>query len=234
MKALGHIAQLWRYPVKSMQGEQCASFEVGLYGIDGDRRFAFESVHAPVGKPLLRSFERSAMLRARAAHHASGEITVRVPAGQSVSLHDASLPSQLGLEPASSTGLQLQCATLPFTDVRPISLHSLATEQALEAAFAGFDPRRLRSNIVLDLTNARPFAEDLLAGKSLRLGELVTLKLLERIPRCRMVSLHPETAEMDPSILRWLAREHDGRAGIYARSLATGTVSVGDAVSLVD
>ncbi len=84
MTLLGHIAQLWRYPVKSMQGEPCTSVTADLYGIDGDRRFAFESSHAPVGKPLLRSFERAAMLHSHATHSVAGEVQVRTPRGASV------------------------------------------------------------------------------------------------------------------------------------------------------
>ena len=58
--------------------------------------------------------------------------------------------------------------------------------------------------------------------------------MLERIPRCRMVSLDPETATPDPSSLRWLAHHRDGRVGIYARALIPGIISLGDAVTLID
>ena len=47
-----------------------------------------------------------------------------------------------------------------------------------------------------------------------------------------MVSLDPETAAADPTILRTLARTHDGRVGVYARAITPGTLAVGDAVYL--
>ncbi len=118
--------------------------------------------------------------------------------------------------------------------MRPIALHSLATERAVSSEVGGFDARRLRSNIILSLDQNEAFAEDALFGSMLQLGSHVQLRMLERIPRCRMVSLHPETAVEDRTILRWLAQHRQGRAGIYARTLTPGTIAVGDIVSLID
>lgn len=229
MALLGYIAELWRYPVKSMAGEACLSLGIGPSGIDGDRRFAFESADAPIGKPLLRSAQRAAMLRFRAYLDSAGNVTVNVTDGTSMSIADPDLPSSFfSHEPAA--GLRLLSDAMPFTDVRPIALHSVASEIALASALGSFDGRRLRSNIILQLAKARPFAEDDLSGTVLRLGRDVELAMLERIPRCRMVSLHPESTVAEPSILRWLAQRREGRLGVYARAIAPGTVSIGDEV----
>ena len=37
MAELGKVASLWRYPVKSMQGEELSEGEVTQYGLWGDR-----------------------------------------------------------------------------------------------------------------------------------------------------------------------------------------------------
>ncbi len=79
----------------------------------------------------------------------------------------------------------------------------------------------------------RPFAEDDLSGALVQLGGEAQLSLLERIPRCRMVSLDPETASPDASILHWLAKTHAGRAGIYARTHHPGSIRVGDPVHIL-
>ena len=233
MTHLGHIAQLWRYPVKSMRGERCATVRVTPHGIDGDRRFAFESSHAPVGKPLLRSFERAAMLHSRALHSATGEVLVETPQGASMPITDPDLSAILNIDPQQNSHLSLRHELRPFTDVRPIALHSIATEEALVNRISGFDPRRLRSNIVLAL-QAESFAEDSLSGKTIRLGQTAEFQILERIPRCRMVSLDPETAAPDSTILRSIARFHEGRVGVYARAVTPGTLSVGDPVYLLE
>lgn len=34
------VAELWRYPVKSMQGERLDAVEIGLQGVAGDRQWA--------------------------------------------------------------------------------------------------------------------------------------------------------------------------------------------------
>jgi len=34
------VLELWRFPVKSMQGERLTSADIGPDGIDGDRRWA--------------------------------------------------------------------------------------------------------------------------------------------------------------------------------------------------
>ncbi len=233
MTAIGRVAELWRYPVKSMQGERCASLEVGPYGIAGDRRFAFESADAPIGKPLLRSSERAAMLRSQARLDVIGTVTVLSAEGPIVPVNDPALPHHLGPATAASR-LTLRQRDRPFTDVRPIALHSLATARAIAAASPAFDGRRLRSNLVLQLASSQPFAEDDLAGRVLQIGDAAQLTMLERIPRCRMVALHPETAAPDPSPLRWLAQNRNGRAGIYARMLKPGTIVVGDTIHLLD
>lgn len=174
------------------------------------------------------------MLLYAATVNARSEVAVRAPDGRSFAVDDSALIEEMasGAVPIEAPRLRREMA--PFTDVRPIALHSLATVCALELeGSSAFDGRRLRSNLVLELTDGRPFAEDELAGSTLRMGD-AELRILERIPRCRMVSLDPETATADPSILRRLAQGHAGRAGVYARCVRPGVVRVGDAVRFAE
>ena len=41
MTVVGRVAALWRYPVKSMAGEELDAAEVSWHGLTGDRRWAF-------------------------------------------------------------------------------------------------------------------------------------------------------------------------------------------------
>lgn len=43
MRVVGKIESLWRYPVKSMRGEELHEAFVGFPGIYGDRLYAFRS-----------------------------------------------------------------------------------------------------------------------------------------------------------------------------------------------
>jgi MOSC domain-containing protein len=65
MSIIGKIASLWRYPVKSMRGEEVDTVFLGFAGIYGDRFFAFKSVASPKGFPYLTGREQPDMLRYR-------------------------------------------------------------------------------------------------------------------------------------------------------------------------
>src|SRR6476619_8265345 len=65
MSVIGTIASLWRYPVKSMRGEELDEMFVGYAGVYGDRLFAFESSASPKGFPFLTGREQRQMIRYR-------------------------------------------------------------------------------------------------------------------------------------------------------------------------
>ena len=232
VRAIGRVAQLWRYPVKSMRGERLDEASLDLEGVAGDRRFAVVSDAAPRGAPLLSAAERAAMLRY--APQLAPEAKVVTPQGKSLPLEAQELLAELQLNTAAPGAhlRMLHSPRRPLTDVRPVSLISLATVQALAAELGcAVDPQRFRSNIVLALDSDVAFAEDALAGQTLRFGDrdnAAELRVLERIPRCRVVALDPATIAEDRTILRHLAEHHRGRAGIYARVLRAGTLRIGD------
>ena len=232
-RPLGTVLELWRFPVKSMRGESLAEVRLTPQGLAGDRTFAVSSTAAPTGKPLLASAERTAMLRYSACLEPSPCVTT--PDGLTLPLPSAGLLHALETTSARP-GARLRLESSPedpFFDVRPVSLLSQATLQTLnDERGQTVDPLRFRSNLVLGLDGAGPFAEDTLIGQTLCFGhaEGPKLRILERIPRCRIVSLDPETTAADPTLLRHLAQRHEGRLGIYARVEKPGTLRVGDKV----
>lgn len=236
LKQIGTIAELWRYPVKSMRGESLREVFLEPHGLAGDRRLAFTSTAAPAGKPLLSSAERTAMLRCTPRLDPTPAVISE--GGESFPLDSTELPAALtdSLAAAGSTLQLLRSPDLPLTDVRPVSLVSSATLHGVAAELERpIDGQRFRSNLVLALEGDQAFAEDRLAGQTLCFGdpeEGPALHILERIPRCRMVSLDPYTAQQDSEILPHLARQHEGRLGIYARVVRPGQLRVGQAVLL--
>src|SRR5437764_14305208 len=66
MSIIGTVESLWRYPVKSMRGEEMAEIFAGYAGIYGDRRFAFESSASPKGFPFFTGRDQRQMIRYRA------------------------------------------------------------------------------------------------------------------------------------------------------------------------
>ena len=66
-----------------------------------------------------------------------------------------------------------------------------------------------------------PFYELSLVGKTLKIGDQLEVAIVERDPRCKMITLDPDTAEATPTLLRHLARNHGGNAGVFAAVLDT-------------
>src|SRR5437763_16623764 len=62
MEVVGEIESLWRYPVKSMRGEELQEAFVGFPGVYGDRLYASRSSAAPKGFPWLTAREQAGML----------------------------------------------------------------------------------------------------------------------------------------------------------------------------
>ena len=116
-----------------------------------------------------------------------------------------------------------------MTDCRPVSLFSVQTARQLGQELGiAIDKRRFRANIYADLSSAAGFAEDGYVGRTLRIGAKVVVSILERDPRCAMISLDPDTSARNPAVLGQVTKVHDGKAGVYGAVLSEGMVRVGD------
>lgn len=62
MSVIGRVDSLWRYPVKSMRGEELGEAFVGFAGVYGDRLFALTSTASSKGFPYFTAREQGAML----------------------------------------------------------------------------------------------------------------------------------------------------------------------------
>lgn len=263
MNVIGNVDSLWRYPVKSMRGEELNQAYLGFAGIYGDRLFAVTSTASPKGFPFLTAREQEQMLRyrprfrhpdraAQPLNQAAAEklapgltplyanaadlmVDVETPSGQVLSIDDPALLHLLGAGIGDEHDLTLVRSDRAMTDCRPVSLFSLQTAQQLEKELGmAVDPRRFRANVYLDLAAGAGFGEDALVGKSLRIGAKVVVSVLERDPRCKMITLDPDTGELNPVFLRPVAQAHGGTAGVYCAVLVEGTLQKGDAVELLD
>jgi uncharacterized protein YcbX len=57
---------------------------------------------------------------------------------------------------------------------------------------------------------------------------------LERDPRCKMISLDPDTGEHNPEVLRKVVKAHANLAGVYCAVLVEGILTKGDSIHLLD
>ncbi len=86
----------------------------------------------------------------------------------------------------------------------------------------------------MNLESGEGFGEDGLIGRTLAIGSDVRLTVVARDPRCKMITLDPDTAEAGPRLLRAVARGHGGLAGIYGAVIREGVVRRGDEIQLTD
>lgn len=263
MNIVGTVESLWRYPVKSMGGEMLTESFMGFSGVYGDRCYAFKNSGARKGFPYLNANVQQQMLlyhpkfrypeRAlkppnltEAMSIAPGVtpanadpeemmLDVLTPSGTVVAIDDPALIEMLGEGLRGENHLTLVRSDRALTDCRPVSLISLQTVRQIEEEMGSpVDKRRFRSNIYLNLTSEHGFSEDELVGRKLRLGSKAVIAVLERDPRCKMISLDPDTGEHNPKVFRKVAQAHEAFAGVYCAVLVEGVLSVGDPVEVVD
>ena len=263
MSRIGVVESLWRYPVKSMRGEEMEEIFAGYGGVYGDRLFAFESSVGSAGFPFFTGRDKRQMIRyqprfrqPRKASHpvnwteaeklGSGVnpisakatelmIDVETPSGKTFAIDDPALIDDLRAGVGEQHQLTLLRSDKAMTDCRPLSIFTLQSAKKLsqETGFA-VDKRRFRANVYLDLAALPGFAEDQFVGHSLRLGSKVVVAIVGRDARCMMITLDPDTAEKTPAVLKQVAQTHEGMAGVYAAVLAEGMIRKGDAVELLN
>jgi uncharacterized protein YcbX len=263
MSVVGRVESVWRYPVKSMRGEQLSEIFAAFAGVWGDRLFAFKSSANPAGFPYLTGREAHEMLlyrprfrhpdkAARPINLAEAEalspilnpvasdpadlaLDVETPSGQMLAIDDPVLLQRLTELAGEAHSLTLLRSERAMTDCRPISLFSLQTARQLgEEVGTVLDKRRFRANVFLDLGMTGGFSENAFVGRKVRIGAKVVVAVLERDPRCQMITLDPDTGAPNPEILRKVVRGHDGTAGVYGAVLAEGLIRTDDPVELLD
>jgi len=244
MNVVGKIESLWRYPVKSMRGEELREAFVGFPGVYGDRLYAFRSSAAPRGFPWLTGREQEAMLLYRPSYRyperttqpdnladaeAMGSgltpvygdlsdlmIDVKTPPGELLPIDDPRLVNMLREGLHDRHQLSLFRSHRAMTDCRPVSILSIQTARQLSKELGiDVDKRRFRANLYVDLESGRGFGEDEFVGRTLRIGPKTEIAVVKRDSRCKISTLDPDTAQPNPEVMRQLARDHEGKAGIY-------------------
>jgi len=261
MSVIGKVDSLWRYPVKSMRGEELDEAFAGFSGIYGDRLFAFKSSASPKGFPYLTAREQRRLLQYRphfrypdkaarpinlteaesmGANPVSADpseliVDVETPDGKTLGIDNPALMDMLRADIDQKHQLTLMRSERALTDCRPVSIFSLQSARQLgEEIGTSMDKRRFRANVYVDLTSAEGFAENEFVGRSLRIGTKVVVTILERDPRCVMITLDPDTGEKTPAILKKVAQAHEGMAGVYGAVMVEGMVHKGDSVEVLE
>jgi hypothetical protein len=233
------IAELWRYPVKSLQGERLDAVAVTADGLEGDRRFAIYDVESGLGLTGRRVPE---LLFASARVLADGSAEITLPDG-SPAEDDATLSDWLGrsvtLRSAASGAARRYENVVDFehewaSDWAPFdgaagAFHDNAGARVSlvsTATTGSWAPRRFRANVLL-----AGGGEDDLVGSSVTLGA-ARLVVGMRIQRCVMTTrAQAGGIERDLEVLRTIARERDACLGVGAVVVEHGTMRVGDTLT---
>ncbi|MGH7877979.1 MAG: MOSC domain-containing protein, partial [Candidatus Binataceae bacterium] len=230
-RQIGRIQALWRYPVKSMRGEELGAAEITEHGVTGDRLWALRELDRG---GIMSARVWAAMLELRATYDDASppEAATRIelPDGRSIAASDAEASVML----AELLGRKLELVQVrrerltaeeieavirgdayppkrDFYDedvMHIIASGTLAHLRNLKSD-ADFDPRRFRANIYVDTgAEADGFLEDRWLDGVLEIGESVRIGATRPAIRCVMTTHRQPGLPRDMSILRTAAQHH--------------------------
>jgi uncharacterized protein len=247
------LVGLWRYPVKSLQGERLksASFEDG--GMVGDREWGIRDERT--GR-ILTARRRPELLAAAACYddglpaitHPDGRTAVG-PGSDTDDLLSVWLEGPVSL--VSSSGIAGGKAeyfadatddsseaiewTMPigrYVDASPVLVLTTASLRTAAQFHPDgvWDTRRFRPNVLIDV-DGEGWLEDQWIGRPLHIGD-VTLMPRQPCIRCTMVTRAQPGLDADVEVFRTLARHHHGHFGVWSDVLEAGRLSVGNRASV--
>jgi uncharacterized protein YcbX len=210
------VAELWRYPVKSLRGEPLEEALITKAGIEGDR--------------LVHSVRTSGRVLTSRTHHKllglqGGLDADGVPTIDGARWDDPRALSAVRAVTEPDAELIYYDGTGPERfDVLPMSV---ATDGGVAAV--GVDRRRFRANVYLSGVDG--LAEREWVGRELQLGDAV-LGVRQVRGRCVMTTFDPDTLEQDLAVLQKIYFELDGRTALDCYVIDPGVVRVGDVAKL--
>jgi uncharacterized protein len=208
------VGQIWRYPVKSMAGEQLERARIGPLGIEGDR-----VVHVEDGDGrVITARTHHRLLGHHARLNDSGE-----PVVDGLPWRDPKVRTDVEDIVGPGASLVRDDSSDRF-DVLPLLV---ATDGAI-ASF-GRDGRRLRPNLVIG--EVEGLAERSWPGQCLHIGDVV-IGIQDLRGRCIMTTFDPDTLKQDRQVLTDIVRRFEGTLALNCYVIRGGEIRVGDAVEL--
>jgi uncharacterized protein YcbX len=241
------VVGMWRYPVKSLQGESVHEAAIEPDGLEGDRKWGIRD--EGTGR-ILTARRRPELLRATAMYR-DGVPVIAVPDGQIATgpgvetdrLLSAWLGSEVSLvtsdaadpgraeyfEDATDDTSRAIEWTMPesrYVDAAALlvlTTGSLRTGRSLHPS-GYWKPRRFRPNLLIDAT-ANGWPEDEWVGQVLQVGTADVVPTQGCI-RCTMVTREQPGIDEDREIFRVLARHHAARFGVWCGVTHPGVAAV--------
>lgn len=228
------VAKLWRYPVKSLLGEECPHLDLDRRGVAGDRVFAIRDADGKLGSgKSTRHFRQIDGLFTLRAFWRGDAPEIVLPGGSRLAGDDPRVHEILSGILGHPVTMARE-AEISHLDAGPVHILTTASLAWLRAALpdALIDERRFRPNILIDVRESGPVEQEWI-GRTLRVGGEVMLRVSEATERCRMTTLAQSDLPGDPRVLRKLARDAGALFGVYAQVLVPGRIARGDPVLTV-
>ncbi|MGA2210311.1 MAG: MOSC N-terminal beta barrel domain-containing protein [Acidimicrobiales bacterium] len=250
------VSQLFRYPVKSLQGERVERLEFTNGSAAGDRQWALVDSLSGV---FLSAKRHGRLLDASASTTSDGSVVIALPSGKELEAADPATAAALsdwlghdvelrrpadGVMPAyealaDSTDESSDTVTFAgpsthfadFADVHVMTTASLRAAKGLHPQ-GDWDVRRFRPTMVLE-AEGEGFVEDEWVGSRLGVGATASFQLFMKTIRCNLPTRAQPGLGRDTFVARVLRDEHDFCLGVYGAFRQGGLVAVGDTVSLV-
>lgn len=211
------VAELWRYPIKSLRGEMINAAEVLRTGIRGDREI------------VVVSAARKRVITSRTHHRLLGLQGGIDPGTGSATINGIPWddPAALPLV-AEAAGEPVELFRVMGTERFDVLPLLVATDGAIAAI--ALDRRRFRPNILIG--GVEGLAERQWEGKQLRIGK-VEIHAAQLRARCVMTTYDPDTLAQDRNVLFRIVNEFDGTMALDCSVTTPGTIHIGDAVTLL-
>lgn len=208
------VAELWRYPVKGLRGEQLDRIEIAAGGIPGDRS--------------LRVVDERGIVTGRRKQRMIGLAATLAEDGEPLVDGDPWRSPQAAATIREAAGAAAKLSR-PFGghefDAAPILLVSDGSLAQL-----GYDRRRFRPNLLIEGADGPVELE--WVGREVRVGGAL-LRVDEPCERCVITTIDPDTIEVDLEVLKRTRAELAGNMGVYCSVVEPGEVTLGDQVELV-
>ncbi len=223
------VQEIWRYPVKSLGGEQLTTARVDELGIEGDRAWG---IYDPETEMVLTARREPALLFL-SARIEDGRPSITCDDGSMLSTDD-DLSNWMGRP------VQLRSAANgPGTFENPMDIDnesdwvkwqssgntfhdggskiSLVSRQSL----GEWDARRFRINLILDGSGEDEASGNVTVGSA-------TLTVRNPISRCVMVTRAQPGMERDLSVIKRVIKERNNKLGVGAIVATPGSITIGD------
>lgn len=239
---IGHIKEIVRHPVKSFHGESVQKTKVMEYGLYGDRSHAFLDAKRPGKFLTITQFQEMVQYKARFVGEESKEeypqVEVLTPDGKVFEWGDEELIKEIEtksnreVNPITYSPSHVPLGAIEEEHIQLVT--DASVEKLKEIWGKSVDYRRFRPNLFISLKEKIPFVEEEWFGRRVKIGKHVEIELTRHCERCMIITVNPENAERDPSLLKTVVKERENHFGVYASVIKTGEIHVGDEVLLVE